>query len=202
MVLFFVAYFPGQKPPKGPFLEPFCLSTFPWVVLTTHESNLLSRHAQNLVSDDSRDAEASCHALLDVVLDDFPPEIFLQRPALIQGLFGMLESKNAALLEPAFACVAELTHKFAVRFYQVRKCGYNYDRGGHDPRGGDGDCSMSVLPASGEESQAYSRSSITSLLSSRSSFSGERRDSLSANTSRLVRFFNLDFVEFQCYSID
>ncbi|OQV25189.1 putative Rotatin [Hypsibius exemplaris] len=173
-----------------PYQVPFILSTFPWIVLTTAEAALLSVHGQNLLSQDPRDAEESCHAVLDIVLYDFPPEIFLQRPALIQGLFALLESKDIALSTPAFACLAELTQRFAARFYQATmgggSVGVLQGRSLSLHGGGDGDCSMSVSTTgtgiAGKESQSYSRSSMASILSSRSSLEAAAwRESLSSS---------------------
>ena len=160
--------------PDGPYKEPFLLSTFPWIALSRFESQLLSDCAQKLSSDDARDAEEACYQLLDVFLYDFPAEVFLQRPAILQGLLGLLDSNATSTSNLAFACVLQLTQSCSVRFYKISSsAGEGYTAHNHAA----GDCSMSV-----PEVQSFSSSSIASIISSRSSLlRNGRRDS----TSRL-----------------
>ncbi|XP_056377432.1 rotatin [Hyla sarda] len=72
--------------------KPTCLkfSTFPWLTLTTTDKHVLSSNESSLRSKDHGLIWRSCHLLQDVVMEDFPSEIFLQRPKIVKSLLSLL----------------------------------------------------------------------------------------------------------------
>ncbi|KAM4029361.1 rotatin isoform 2-T3 [Anomaloglossus baeobatrachus] len=65
-------------------------STFPWLTLTTTDKHVLSTNESSLRSKDHGLIWRSCHLLQDVVMEDFPCEIFLQRPKIVKSLLSLL----------------------------------------------------------------------------------------------------------------
>ncbi|KAG8571357.1 hypothetical protein GDO81_011612 [Engystomops pustulosus] len=72
--------------------KTLCLkfSTFPWLTLTTTDKHVLSSNESSLRSKDHGLIWRSCHLLQDVVMEDFPSEIFLQRPKIVKSLLSLL----------------------------------------------------------------------------------------------------------------
>ncbi|XP_075441560.1 rotatin isoform X4 [Ascaphus truei] len=65
-------------------------STFPWLALTTTDMHVLSSNESSLRSNNHSLVWRSCQLLQDVVMQDFPAEIFLQRPKIVQSLLSLL----------------------------------------------------------------------------------------------------------------
>ncbi|XP_053324177.1 rotatin [Spea bombifrons] len=65
-------------------------STFPWLTLTTTDRHVLSSNESTLQSSNQGLIWRSCQLLQDVVMQDFPAEIFLQRPKIVQSLLSLL----------------------------------------------------------------------------------------------------------------
>ncbi|XP_077208985.1 rotatin isoform X2 [Paroedura picta] len=65
-------------------------STFPWILLTTTDRHVLSSSESSLRSSNPRLIWSTCELLQDVIMQDFPAEIFLQRPKIVQSLFSLL----------------------------------------------------------------------------------------------------------------
>ncbi|KAM3929425.1 rotatin [Leptodactylus fuscus] len=65
-------------------------STFPWLTLNTTDKHVLSSNESSLRSKDHGLIWRSCHLLQDVVMEDFPSEIFLQRPKIVKSLLSLL----------------------------------------------------------------------------------------------------------------
>ncbi|XP_053106081.1 rotatin isoform X3 [Hemicordylus capensis] len=61
-------------------------STFPWLSLTKTDRHVLSSSESSLRSKDNRLIWNTCELLQDVIMQDFPAEIFLQRPKIVQSL--------------------------------------------------------------------------------------------------------------------
>ncbi|XP_039695747.1 rotatin isoform X3 [Pteropus medius] len=80
-------------------------STFPWLPLTTTDRHVLSSNESSLRSSNHTLIWNTCELLKAVIMQDFPAEIFLQRPKVVQSLF--------SLLKPAFAGDAE--HRLALQ---------------------------------------------------------------------------------------
>lgn len=55
-------------------------SVFPWLCLTATDRHILSSNESSLRSDNPDLVRTTCELLRDVIMQDFPAEIFLQRP--------------------------------------------------------------------------------------------------------------------------
>uniref|UniRef100_A0A8C6DH88 Rotatin n=1 Tax=Moschus moschiferus TaxID=68415 RepID=A0A8C6DH88_MOSMO len=95
-------YFPQDKStlqqtemPSGPVANPTskCLkfSTFPWLPLTAADRHVLSSNESSLRSSNHTVIWNTCELLKDVIMQDFPAEIFLQRPKIVQSLLSLLK---------------------------------------------------------------------------------------------------------------
>ena len=62
----------------------FRFSTFPWVALTPTDKHVLSSTDTSLRSRDAALVVSACEFLSDVVFEDFPAEVFLQRPSIVK----------------------------------------------------------------------------------------------------------------------
>ena len=71
----FAGSFQGSKPH---------LTFIPWMPLSASDRNILSVTASRLRSHSLSLITKSCEFLRDVLFKDFPAEIFLQRPSLLQ----------------------------------------------------------------------------------------------------------------------
>ncbi|XP_038666001.1 rotatin isoform X2 [Scyliorhinus canicula] len=61
-------------------------STFPWLTLTVTDRHVLLSNESSLESSNRTLVRNTCELLQDVILQDFPAEIFLQRPKIVQNL--------------------------------------------------------------------------------------------------------------------
>ncbi|KAJ3611170.1 hypothetical protein NHX12_021186, partial [Muraenolepis orangiensis] len=61
-------------------------SMFPWLPLTTTDRHILSSNESSLRSSNPHLVRTTCQLLRDVIMQDFPAEIFLQRPSIVQAL--------------------------------------------------------------------------------------------------------------------
>ncbi|KAF5919023.1 hypothetical protein HPG69_003658 [Diceros bicornis minor] len=66
-------------------------STFPWLPLTTTDRHVLSSNESSLRSSNHILIWNTCELLKDVIMQDFPAEIFLQRPKIVQSLLSLLK---------------------------------------------------------------------------------------------------------------
>uniref|UniRef100_A0A1A7XBW8 Rotatin n=2 Tax=Iconisemion striatum TaxID=60296 RepID=A0A1A7XBW8_9TELE len=77
-------------------------SVFPWLTLTNTDRHILSSNESSLRSSNPNLVRTTCELLCDVILQDFPAEIFLQRPGIVQNLLSLLRlasGSDAAQLE-------------------------------------------------------------------------------------------------------
>ncbi|XP_019469467.1 rotatin-like [Meleagris gallopavo] len=65
-------------------------STFPWLTLTSTDRHILSSNESSLRSSNQSLIWSTCELLQDVIMQDFPAEIFLQRPKIVQSLLSLL----------------------------------------------------------------------------------------------------------------
>uniref|UniRef100_A0A5F8GAE1 Rotatin n=1 Tax=Monodelphis domestica TaxID=13616 RepID=A0A5F8GAE1_MONDO len=65
-------------------------STFPWLPLTATDRHVLSSNESSLRSNNFTLVWNTCELLEDVIMQDFPPEIFLHRPKIIQNLLSLM----------------------------------------------------------------------------------------------------------------
>uniref|UniRef100_A0A8C5XEA1 Rotatin n=1 Tax=Microcebus murinus TaxID=30608 RepID=A0A8C5XEA1_MICMU len=95
-------YFPQDKSnfqqmevPPRPVVNQIvkCLkfSTFPWLPLTTTDRHVLSSNESSLRSSNHTLIWNTCELLKDVIMQDFPAEIFLQRPKIVKSLLSLLK---------------------------------------------------------------------------------------------------------------
>ncbi|KAK5850243.1 hypothetical protein PBY51_014509 [Eleginops maclovinus] len=65
-------------------------SVFPWLTLTNTDRHILSSNESSLRSSSPNLVRTTCELLCDVIMQDFPAEIFLQRPSIVQNLLSLL----------------------------------------------------------------------------------------------------------------
>ncbi|XP_042205049.1 rotatin-like isoform X3 [Homarus americanus] len=93
-------------------------TTFPWQALTGSDRRVLDSTTQSLLSHNEAVVVASLHFLDTVVLKDFPAEVILQRPAVVQAVYGCIEEEgeNAWRVQgPACNCLLTLTQLVSTR---------------------------------------------------------------------------------------
>ncbi|XP_064189190.1 rotatin isoform X2 [Anguilla rostrata] len=86
-------------------------STFPWLTLTTTDRHILSSNESSLRSSNHNLVRTTCELLQDVIMQDFPAEIFLQRPSIVNNLFSLLKlgmNDASYLTLHAVACLLQL----------------------------------------------------------------------------------------------
>ncbi|NXE81574.1 RTTN protein, partial [Cochlearius cochlearius] len=74
-----------EIPPKRTVVKCLKFSTFPWLTLTSTDRHVLSSNESSLRSDNQSLIWSTCELLQDVIMQDFPAEIFLQRPKIVQA---------------------------------------------------------------------------------------------------------------------
>ncbi|KAM6135084.1 LOW QUALITY PROTEIN: rotatin [Pterocles gutturalis] len=82
-----------EIPPKrtvGMYMKCLKFSTFPWLTLTSTDRHVLSSNESSLRSNNQSLIWSTCELLQDVIMQDFPAEIFLQRPKIVQSLLSLL----------------------------------------------------------------------------------------------------------------
>uniref|UniRef100_A0A8C6IYV9 Uncharacterized protein n=1 Tax=Melopsittacus undulatus TaxID=13146 RepID=A0A8C6IYV9_MELUD len=77
-------------PPKRTVVKCLKFSTFPWLTLTSTDRHVLSSNESSLRSNNQSLIWSTCELLQDVIMQDFPAEIFLQRPKIVQSLLSLL----------------------------------------------------------------------------------------------------------------
>ncbi|KAG7525395.1 rotatin isoform X1 [Solea senegalensis] len=88
-------------------------SVFPWLTLTNTDGHILSSNESSLRSNKLNLVQTTCDLLHDVIMQDFPPEIFLQRPSIVKNLLSLLRV-GSSKGEPsyphlqAFSCLRQL----------------------------------------------------------------------------------------------
>ncbi|XP_064398202.1 rotatin-like isoform X3 [Halichondria panicea] len=85
---------------------------FPWVQLTDNDRGILLTTHSRLQSSTEDALVRSCEFLQDVLFQDFPAEILLQRPAIIKSLVRLLEGSGSTshTLSSLLSCLASFTH--------------------------------------------------------------------------------------------
>ncbi|NXI63217.1 RTTN protein, partial [Anseranas semipalmata] len=74
-----------QIPLKRTLAKCLKFSTFPWLTLTSTDRHILSSNESSLRSSNQSLIWSTCELLQDVIMQDFPAEIFLQRPKIVQA---------------------------------------------------------------------------------------------------------------------
>uniref|UniRef100_A0A3P9JKF2 Rotatin n=1 Tax=Oryzias latipes TaxID=8090 RepID=A0A3P9JKF2_ORYLA len=88
-------------------------SVFPWLALTNTDRHILSSNESSLVSTNPNLVRTTCELLCDVIMQDFPAEIFLQRPGIVKNLLSLLRLSSCKgevnyLHSPALSCLRQL----------------------------------------------------------------------------------------------
>lgn len=81
----------SSRPPVNQTVKCLKFSTFPWLPLTTTDRHVLSSNESSLRSSNDTLIWNTCELLKDVIMQDFPAEIFLQRPKIVQSLVSLLK---------------------------------------------------------------------------------------------------------------
>ncbi|XP_052815197.1 rotatin-like isoform X2 [Mya arenaria] len=68
----------------------FRMTIFPWLSLTPTDRHVISSTNSSLQSREASMLVSTCEFLSDVVFQDFPAEIFLQRPNIVKNLLSLL----------------------------------------------------------------------------------------------------------------
>ncbi|KAM6087056.1 rotatin [Chlamydotis macqueenii] len=79
-----------EIPPKRTVVKCLKFSTFPWLTLTSTDRHVLLSNESSLRSNNQSLIWSTCELLQDVIMQDFPAEIFLQRPKIVQSLLSLL----------------------------------------------------------------------------------------------------------------
>ncbi|XP_037829180.1 rotatin isoform X2 [Kryptolebias marmoratus] len=100
-------------------------SVFPWLTLTNTDRHILSSNESSLRSTNPNLVRTTCELLCDVIMQDFPAEIFLQRPGIVKNLLSLLKlalgkGEGVYLHSPALSCLRQLCVgiKRRMRFHQ------------------------------------------------------------------------------------
>ncbi|XP_064006375.1 rotatin [Pogoniulus pusillus] len=102
-----------EAPPKRTVVKCLKFSTFPWLTLTSTDRHVLSSNESSLRSNNPSLIWSTCELLQDVIMQDFPAEIFLQRPKIVQSLLSLLSlafggGGRHRLALQAVACLQQL----------------------------------------------------------------------------------------------
>ncbi|XP_033842210.1 rotatin [Periophthalmus magnuspinnatus] len=88
-------------------------SVFPWLTLTNTDRHILSSNEGSLRSSNLNLVRTTCELLRDVIMQDFPLEVFLQRPGIVKILLSLLSvgsgkvEKNYLYFQ-ALSCLRQL----------------------------------------------------------------------------------------------
>ncbi|XP_026147911.1 rotatin isoform X2 [Mastacembelus armatus] len=100
-------------------------SVFPWLTVTNTDRHILTSNESSLKSNNPSLVRNTCELLCDVIMQDFPPEIFLQRPSIVKSLLSLLKlasskGKASHLNLQALSCLQHLcvALRRRLRFHQ------------------------------------------------------------------------------------
>ncbi|XP_076061737.1 rotatin-like isoform X3 [Oratosquilla oratoria] len=99
-------------------------STFPWQPLTSSDRRVLGSTTSSFLSGDQLALVAAAHFLNTVLLKDFPPEVFLQRPAILEVLYGCLienKTENLQVQTSICSCLCTLTRLLTTRIAHYKE---------------------------------------------------------------------------------
>ncbi|XP_034562939.1 rotatin isoform X2 [Notolabrus celidotus] len=77
-------------------------SVFPWLTLTNTDRHILSSNESSLSSSNPNLVRTTCELLCDVIMQDFPAEIFLQRPSIVKNLLALLRLHGSGKGEASY----------------------------------------------------------------------------------------------------
>ncbi|XP_039610285.1 rotatin [Polypterus senegalus] len=179
-------------------------TTFPWLALTTTDKHILSSNESSLRSKNPNLIRTTCELLQDVIMQDFPPEIFIQRPKIVQNLLSLLDLTRDGteyLTFQAVACLYQLcvnlrnrlhfyrdpnfysskqdtlSQSSSVSYSQETRCTQN----SHSPSPIDGSPRPSVIGRTGQRARGDGQDG-DAMSSSRSSSQGDATSRFPANS--------------------
>ncbi|NXN16088.1 RTTN protein, partial [Indicator maculatus] len=91
-----------EAPPKRTVVKCLKFSVFPWITLTSTDRHVLASNESSLRSNNQSLIWSTCELLQDVIMQDFPAEIFLQRPKIPVALMVLSLQSLLSLLTLAF----------------------------------------------------------------------------------------------------
>ncbi|NXS55329.1 RTTN protein, partial [Brachypteracias leptosomus] len=91
-----------EMPPRRTVVKCLKFSMFPWLTLTSTDRHVLSSNESSLRSNNQSLIWSTCELLQDVIMQDFPAEIFLQRPKILPALMVLCLQSLLSLLNLAF----------------------------------------------------------------------------------------------------
>ncbi|CAF0977873.1 unnamed protein product, partial [Didymodactylos carnosus] len=105
--------------------EPYIIpqyNLFRWVQLRSSDRTVLSTLENSLTprNDVYSTVISHCNFLSNVVLNDFPSEIFLQRPLVVKRLLALLNENNSDVITAALSCLKELCFHLHKRIKMLR----------------------------------------------------------------------------------
>ncbi|XP_035475214.2 rotatin isoform X3 [Scophthalmus maximus] len=116
---------PPHKIPVHETVRCLKFSVFPWLTLTNTDRHILSSNESSLRSNNPNMVRTTCDLLCDVIMQDFPPEIFLQRPSIVKSLLSLLrvgsgKGEPRFLHSQALSCLRQLCAglRRRLRFHQ------------------------------------------------------------------------------------
>jgi hypothetical protein len=91
----------------------------PWVFITRSDQHVIAVTQQRLMSDDSEVVCKACRFVRDVLFQDFPAELFTQRPNILQGLLKLAGNNcNLAVCLEGLRCCLVYTEALIKRYLQ------------------------------------------------------------------------------------
>ncbi|KAL3860206.1 hypothetical protein ACJMK2_010362 [Sinanodonta woodiana] len=101
----------------------FRMTTFPWLALTSTDRHVIVSTNSSLQSREPPLLISTCEFLSDVVFQDFPAEIFLQRPNIVKNLMALMttphqENQKLRMHATRTLCDYTMCLKTRIRYYQ------------------------------------------------------------------------------------
>ncbi|KAK3086250.1 hypothetical protein FSP39_015771, partial [Pinctada imbricata] len=163
------------------------VTTFPWLALTPTDRHVLLSTNTSLQCRESHLLCSSCEFLCDVVFQDFPAEIFLQRPNIVKNLLGILGSPSHSSTQLIIHAARTLGNLAALLRNRLR---YYQDPALFTPKQDFNSVpsspfatSPSTLSEQSDGSQSTSRSSFTGWADTRHRGDGRDNDTTSSSST-------------------
>ncbi|KAL4234763.1 hypothetical protein ACF0H5_006405 [Mactra antiquata] len=86
----------------------FHMTIFPWLPLSSTDQHVIVSTNSSLQSREASMLVSTCEFLSDVVFQDFPAEIFLQRPSIIKNLLSLLSGPTQDMGRPRLQAIRTL----------------------------------------------------------------------------------------------